>query len=166
MPVFSQTLINNIQKCWAPAGCRPLIQKRIRRDYIYGYAAVFPSIGEMSALVLPGVNIDMMNIFLEHVSKEYSDYFIIMQVDRASWHRSKNLKLPENIKFIEQPAYSPELNSVEHVWDDIREKEFANKLLDSIDNVVDSLCSGFMRLINNPGYISSLTGFNHLNVIF
>ncbi len=159
-------MINNIQKCWAPLGERPVIQKRIRREYVYGYAAVFPQLGQMTALVLPKVNVDMMSIFLKQVSEEYKDYFIVMQVDQAGWHSSQKVELPENIRLIKQPAYSPEVNPVEHVWDDIREKEFANVLLPSINDVVNKLCSGFMRLINNPEYFSSLTGFEHLNMIF
>ncbi|MFC1567181.1 IS630 family transposase, partial [bacterium] len=148
-------LINNIQKCWAPLRDRPVIQKRIKREYVYGYAVVFPKLGEIEALILPGVNIDMMNLFLEHISIEYKDYFLIMQVDRAGWHKSKKIKIPENIRLIEQPAYSPETNPVEHVWDDIREKEFSNNIFDSIDKVMDKLCAGFMRLVKNSDYLKS-----------
>jgi hypothetical protein len=66
----------------------------------------------------------MMNIFLDHVSKEFIEYNIIMLVDKAGWHRSKDLKLPENVRLINQPSHSPELNPVEHFWDEIREKHF------------------------------------------
>ena len=57
-----------------------------------------------------------------------------MQVDRAGWHRSKTLKIPPNIFFIQQPPYSPETNSVEHIWDDIREKDLHNKYFKDIKN--------------------------------
>ena len=50
-----------------------------------------------------------MNLFLLQVSQEFSDYFVILQLDKASWHRSNALKIPENIRLIFQPAYSPEL---------------------------------------------------------
>jgi hypothetical protein len=35
-----------------------------------------------------------------------------MQVDRAGWHDTEELIIPENIRLILQPAYSPELNPV------------------------------------------------------
>ena len=34
-----------------------------------------------------------------------------MQVDQAGWHQAKELKVPENIRLIAQPAYSPEQES-------------------------------------------------------
>ncbi len=71
----------------------------------------------MTALVLPYANTQMMNLFLEQVSMEFQDYFLIIQVDGAAWHKSKGLVIPENIRLITQPAYSPELNPVEHLWE-------------------------------------------------
>jgi hypothetical protein len=32
-----------------------------------------------------------------------------MQVDKAPWHRSKSWEIPENIRLLTQPSYSPEL---------------------------------------------------------
>jgi hypothetical protein len=78
------------------------------REYIYAYAAVAPQLGQMSSLVLPYANTKMMNLFLKQVSEDFRDYFIIMQVDRNPWHRSKNLEIPENIRLLTQPSYSPE----------------------------------------------------------
>ena len=37
------------------------------------------------------------------------------------------------------PPYSPELNPVEHLWDELREKHFHNRVLDSLDAVEDHL---------------------------
>ncbi|HBB16753.1 MAG TPA: hypothetical protein DCZ97_07010 [Syntrophus sp. (in: bacteria)] len=31
--------------------------------------------------------------------------------------------IPDNIRLLSLPPYSPELNPVEHIWDDLREKE-------------------------------------------
>jgi hypothetical protein len=33
------------------------------------------------------------------------------------------------------PPSSPQLNPMEHIWDEIREKWFANKVFDSLDAV-------------------------------
>src|SRR5512135_668733 len=67
------------------------------------------------------------NLVLEHVSRTFSEYFLVIQVDQAGWHRAKDLVVPENIRLIPQPAYSPELNPVEHIWEEIREKAFYNR---------------------------------------
>ena len=61
-------------------------------------------------MVLPTANTAAMNLFLEHLSQTLADYFIVMQVDQAGWHRSRELIIPSNIRLIQQPAYSPEVN--------------------------------------------------------
>jgi hypothetical protein len=37
-------------------------------------------------------------LFLAHVAQEFSDFFIVMLVDRAGWHTAKRLIVPENIR--------------------------------------------------------------------
>jgi hypothetical protein len=85
---------------WCPPGIRPLVGQQIVREYVYAYAAVAPKLGKMTALVLPYANTQMMNLFLEQVSKEFKDYFLVMQVDGAAWHCSHNLVIPENIRLL------------------------------------------------------------------
>jgi transposase len=106
----------------------------------------------------------MMNLFLKQVSQEFAEYFIIMQVDKAAWHLSKSLQIPENIRLLPQPSYSPELMPVEHIWEDIRENYFYNRILKSMDNVVDTLCQGLIELSCAPERLRSLTYFPHLRI--
>ena len=87
-----------------------------------------------------------------------------MLLDQAGWHRSNSLAIPQNIKLIKQPSHSPELNPVEHVWDEIREKHFHNKALRSLDEVEDLLCYGLKKLKNNRDSVKSLTNFPYLNL--
>ncbi len=39
-----------------------------------------------------------------------------MVLDGASWHRSKDLAVPSNIRLVCLPPYSPDLNPIEHFW--------------------------------------------------
>ncbi len=123
--------VNPPRRCWAPPGLRPHVAAQMVREYTYVYAAVAPQRGLMTALVLPRANTAMMNLFLEHVSETFADFFIVMQVDQAAWHRSKTLVVPDNIRLIYQPPYSPEVNPTEHVWEELREKYFPNRLCGS-----------------------------------
>lgn len=157
----------NIPKAsWAPKGIRPIVKRQIVRESFYAYEPVCPSLGRAVSLILPYANTEMMNIFLKKVSDEFLENKIIMQVDGAGWHRSKTLKIPSNIFFIQQPPYSPETNSVEHIWDDIREKDLHNKYFKDIKNAVDAVCNGLNRLNANPEYLKSLTNFPHLNITY
>ena len=124
--------ITDIRTCWAPKGIRPTVARQVVRTFVYVYAAVCMALGKMTSLILPYANTAMMNLFLEEVSHDFKEYFIIMLVDGAGWHRSQGLRIPENIRLIQQPSHSPELNPVEHLWDDLREKSFHNCVFDSI----------------------------------
>jgi transposase len=61
---------------------------------------------------------------------------IIVVLDGASSHRSKDLELPANMALVRLPSFSPELNPAERLWDELREKEFANKLFDCLDAII------------------------------
>jgi transposase len=64
---------------------------------------------------------------------------IVMVLDGAGWHKSEALMIPDNLRLLSLPPYSPELNPVEDVWDDLRENEFHNRVFDNIDSLENHL---------------------------
>jgi transposase len=156
--------ISMVRRSWAPKPIRPLVHHQIVREYIYVYAVVAPKEGKMTSLILPAADTSMMNLFLEHVSRIYSEYFLVIQVDQAGWHSSKELIVPENIRLILQPAYSPELNPVEHLWEEIREKAFYNRVFPSLQAVTDTLCDQLLQLEDNKQLLRSMTYFPHFRM--
>ncbi len=156
--------ISRPKRCWAPPGMRPHVPSQVVRESVYIFAAVAPGAGLMTSLVLPSANTAMMNLFLEHVSQSFENYFIVMQVDQAGWHRSKELIVPANIRLIAQPAYSPEVNPVEHLWEELREKYLHNRLFSSLDSLVEVLCQGLNELTDDKERLRSMMSFPHLNV--
>lgn len=149
------------RRAWAPPGVRLHSPRQVVREYIYVYAAVAPQAGKMTSLILPSADTAMMNLFLSHVARTFANYFIVMQVDRAEWHLAKELQVPENIRLIWQLAYSPELDPTEHVWEDLREKQFSNVAAASLDEVIDRLCDGLIQLEAQPKRLRSMTYFPH-----
>ena len=149
------------RRSWAPKHIRPRIPRHIVREYMYVYTVVAPKEGKMTSLILPFADTSMMNVFLEHVSRTFSQYFLVIQVDQAGWHSAKDLVIPENIRLIPQPAYSPELNPVEHIWEEIREKAFSNRAFPSLDAVIDTLCDQLRQLEDNSELLHSMTYFPH-----
>ena len=153
------------KRCWAPPGVRPQAPRQGVREYVYADTAVAPACGIITSLILPYANTAMMHLFLNHVSQTLADYFIVMQVDRAGWHPAHALKIPENIRLIPQPAYSPDLNPVEHLWDEVREKWFHHRVFHALSKVVDTLAEGLYALAAHPARVRSMTNFPHLRVI-
>ncbi len=141
--------ISTPKRAWAPPGIRPKVPRQVVRESSYVYAAVAPEQGLMTSLILPSANTAMMNLFLAQVAQDFAAYFIVMQVDQAGWHRAKELQIPENIRLIFQPAYSPEVNPVEHLWEELREKYLHNRVFPSLDELIEVLCQGLIELTSN-----------------
>ena len=56
-------------------------------------------------------------------------------------------------------SYSPELNPQEHVWDELREKEFPNRVFESMKAVISQLEAGLPRMAANTQALRSLTAW-------
>jgi transposase len=151
--------INDPRRCWAPAGGRPEVHTQIVREYEYAFAAVCPHDGTRDTLVLPSVNAEARSVFLAEVSARHAQEFLGMVLDGAGWHRAKRWQIPSNMKLIPLPPWSPQLNPVEHVWDEVREKWFANRVFASMDAVEEQLITALKALEGNMARVASLTGF-------
>ena len=127
------------------------------REFVYVYGAVSPREGSFDWKICPQMNTQRMSQFLDQIARRYPRDFILMVVDGASSHRGKDLIVPDNLRLLSLPAYSPELNPQEHLWDEIREKEFPNRVFDSLEGVKKQLRSGLIGLARDNSRIRSIT---------
>ena len=152
--------INDPRRCWAPAGMRPDVPAQFVREYTYGFVAVSPMDGVMDSLILPEVNTEAMSVFLQEVAGRHRDESILMILDGAGWHKANALRVPDNIRLDFLPPYSPQLNPVEHIWEDLREKYFHNRVFDSLDALEDQLVEALLAYENNPKRIHSISAWD------
>jgi putative transposase len=148
--------ITNIRSCWCPKGIRPTVSSLKIREFVYAYGAVDPINGDSYFIVAGGCNTAWTNLFLEELSKKFPDDYILLCQDRASWHMSKNLVIPNNIELFFIPPATPEMNPVEQIWKEIKEKDFDNYFFDSLNKVIDKLCITINNLSSDT--IKSITG--------
>jgi hypothetical protein len=99
-----------IRRCWAPAPLRPTVRNGYEREFTYAYGGVSPREGQLDWSLSAKMNTAQMNGFLLQVSQAHAQEFIVMVVDGASSHKGQELAVPENIRLIALPGYSPELN--------------------------------------------------------
>lgn len=151
--------INDVRRCWAPKPMRPLCQAMLTHEYTYAYAAVEPLTGILDTLILPHVNTGCMQVFLDEVAARHPQDKIIMVLDGAGWHVSKSLNPPANMRLLPLPPYAPECNPVEHVWDELREKFFHNKVFDSLDALEDQLEFALKTYENDRATIKSIVAW-------
>lgn len=129
------------------------------RQFVYVYGSVSPLEGEMVWMICSKMNTERMSEHLAQVRATYPDDYIIMVVDGASSHVSKDLVIPEGIRLLRLPPYAPELNPQEHVWDEIREKEFPNRVFSDLASVTTQLEQGLPKLAADHQRLKSLTAW-------
>ena len=86
-----------------------------------------------------------------------------MVVDGASSHVAKDSVVPQNMRLLRLPPYAPELNPQEHVWDELREKEFPNRVYADLQSVREQLEAGLLRLASDHATLRSLTAWPWIN---
>jgi hypothetical protein len=131
----------------------------LTHEYTYAFGAVDVCTGELDSLILPHVNTRCMQIFLNEVSARHPNDRIIMVIDGAGWHCSESLKAPDNIYLLKLPPYAPELNPIEHVWDELREKFFHNRVFKSLDALEDHLTEALKSMEENATTIESIVSW-------
>jgi putative transposase len=80
----------------------------------------------------------------------------VLVCDDASWHKSKKLHIPANIQLLFLPPYTPEMNPIEQIWKEVRQRGLRNEIFSSHNQVIDRLCQTLSSLTKNT--IQSITG--------
>ncbi len=151
---------------WYERGVRPSapVDRGFTSTYIFG--AVRPGSDDGFALVLPEVSTAAMNAFLNGFARHLGEgVHAALVLDRAGWHVARRLVRPANVSFIHPPAYSPELNPVERVWQHMRENWFSHRLWQSYDDILDACCRAWNCLTADPGVLASLTNYQFLQKV-
>ena len=126
----------------------------------YAYTAVNAETGAEVSLLLPEVNTEMMNIYLTHFHKTLPDRRVLLVMDQAGWHKSKNLAIPKNVEIVYLPPYSPELNPVERLWQWLRRHFCRNRLFNNLRDLVRTLLGAWPQL--TPSLLSSVCHCSYL----
>ena len=126
---------------WFTKGSRAPVKVKLGFKSFYLYSAVNSRSGEGFTLMLPHVNTECMNVFLSKMTEAVQNKSIIIVMDGAGWHRSKDLEIPSNIEITLLPPYSPELNPVERMWLYIKQRTIKNKVYDTLEGLEDVICN-------------------------
>jgi transposase len=142
---------------WGEKGKRPRAPRDQRYDCAYIFGAVCPARGKGAALVMPHADTWAMNKHLAEISGEVArGAHAIVIIDGAGWHTTKSLIVPDNISLMRLPAYSPELNPQENIWQYLRQNALANRCFENYDAIVQACCKAWNDLIALPETIKSI----------
>jgi transposase len=128
-----------IGRYWGLKGKKQSVTVVTKYTFFYLYAGISPITGDSFILYLPWVNTAIMNLYLQYLAAAYADKKLLIFMDQAGWHKSKDLEVPTNIQIECLPAYSPELNPTEKIWQSLRRKVCRNRLFDSENDLMNAL---------------------------
>lgn len=129
----------------------------VSQQYVYAYAAVSVADGVLDSLIPPYVNGTCMQLFIDEVAARYPEDRIVMVMDGAGWHQG--LTPPSNLRLVKLPPYSPELNPVEQLWAEIREKYFHNRVFDSLQALEKHLLTALQEMEREHDRVRSIVAW-------
>jgi transposase len=140
-------------------GVKP--QGSVQHEYAncWVYGSIAPSTGERFFLLLPTLDAERMQIFLDEFARAHSSTFNLLLLDNSGAHTAKRLKVPPNVALVFQPAATPELNPAERVWQDLK-NQLAWLTFEDLDaleqEIVERLCA------YDTTTLSALTSYPYL----
>ena len=126
-------------------GIKPVGKKQWKRGNFYVYGVVEPSTGEQYYQEFSQLNHNCFQDFLNGFAQKYSDYFNLIIMDNGSFHKALLLDWHDHVMPIYLPAYSPELNPIERLWEhtkkDLKWENYSSldKLKEQVDIIIKSL---------------------------
>ena len=134
--------------------CQPKDQ-RYKSAYLFG--AICPLRGAGAAIVMPKANIGAMQLHLREISRAVTrGSHTVLMLDRAGWHTTAALKVPNNISLLFLPSRAPELNPTENVWQYLRQTYLSNRVFPTDKDILDAACEAWNRLLDSPWKIMSI----------
>ena len=99
----------------------------------------------------------MMQMHLQEISKKVDKgHHALILVDRASWHTTEQIQLPKNITLISLPPYSPELNPMEQLWQQLRKIKLSNACYSGYEEIVSAAVEAWTTFTDQSGAVKRL----------
>jgi len=89
-------------------------------------------------LVMPACNTEAMILHLVEVALGAHAVLVLKQ---AGWHLSHHVVVPPNIILVARPPRCPEFNSVENLWQFMRDTWLSNRVFTSHEDLLDHCCA-------------------------
>ena len=136
------------RRVWSLRGKRVVVPVNPAYQWGYVFGALQVGGGGAEFFYSPTVNLDCSRLFLEQISRRDPQAIHVIIWDGAGFHQKESdASVPENIRLIELPAYSPELNPIEKLWDIVKDgicnRIFSN--LHELEVKITELLSGYWK---------------------
>lgn len=142
-----------VRRTWAPKGDTPILKSYDRRDRLSAISAVTVSpmrrrLGLYFDILDHNVKADDFEAFVDQLLRRVGRRLILV-IDRYSVHRSAAKQLltrhPKRLSIEWLPAYAPELNPDEQVWNRTKYADLANFVPDDVVHLGRSIAASLRQ---------------------
>jgi len=151
-----------LHKVWRLDDIRPLAPVQHRYEWRYLVGFVHPASGRTVFHLATSVSISLFEVelaaFAQAVDASQHKQ-IVLVLDRAGWHSTQRLRVPDHVHLLFLPPYSPELQPAEHLWP-LTNTVLVNRHFRSIDDLEDAQAARCMALQAQPDLVRSTTHFH------
>ncbi len=114
--------------------------------------------GEAHFCQFPSINLEWDHAYLKDLTKTNSEAIHILIRDQAGFHlRDGDPRLPERVRIIDLPPYSPELNPCEQLWDIVKD-DIGNQVFETIEKLREAMLPTLKRYWNDATAVLRLVG--------
>jgi len=150
------------RRVWAPRGQRPVAPCHHRFEWLYVTVFVSPATGESFWYLSNGVSKRMFEDILALFAREAGagrDRIILLVLDNAGWHSEPDLAVPDGIRLVYLPPYTPELQPAETLWVHVDEP-IANRHFDTLADIDTAVAIQCVTLTADRERIKGQAGFH------
>lgn len=150
-----------LRRVWTKRGHRRTGRVEPRYEWLWIYAAVEPLTGQVFWLLLPRLDADCVQLFLDEFARTQvqAGNRIVLVWDGAPAHRAKKLQVPAGITLINFPAYTPELNPTERLWSPVKEA-IVNERQENIAQLEEKVIQRCQAIGADAEAVKSLTNYH------
>jgi transposase len=147
------------RRVWSLRGTRPVcpVQPRYQWGYVYGAAEVDGQ-AQAEFLYCPTVSLEGSHRFLRQIAAREPEALHVVIWDGAGFHpRDGAAGLPDNLRLLALPAYSPELNPIEKLWDQLKD-HLCNRVYASLTALEEAMTDFLRPFWQEPERVRALIG--------
>ena len=146
------------RRMWGLRGVRVIVPHQQKYEWDYTYGAVEVSRAGSVFCFQSTVHLEASEKFLEQIVAHDPVAIHVVIQDGAGFHLPENdPRLPANVRIITLPAYSPELNPVEKLWDHMKD-EICNRVFASVEELRTALTGWIEEFWRDGARALSLVG--------
>jgi transposase len=146
------------RRMWGLRGVRVIVPHQQKYEWDYTYGAVEVTRAGSVFCFQSTVHLEASGKFIDQIVAHDPAAIHVLIQDGAGFHFPENdPRLPANVRVITLPAYSPELNPVEKLWDHMKDA-ICNRVFASVEELREALTGWLKEFWSDGARALSLIG--------